>query len=337
MRKSIILTIVFLFILNLSYVLAVKNPQLKLAVNLTIDDSTFQNDESFFKIPTKLVTDIQGNIFVLDSNRVLKFSNKGNFLLEINKKGVGPSESTNLQDIDIDIKNGILYLCDQNLQKILTFTTDGKYLKEFRLKLGSNPYKIAVDKQGFVYVNFIGTPQNYLLHRFSPDGSLVNSIIPIRFKDEDASLSAWKNNIQFCLDKNGNILVSYCFYNIVQKVKPNGNVIREWKLPLDYTPKDVKIVWPSPNRKKADGDRVTQGIAVDNFNNIYIMWGSRATEKGLEIDVFNQDCSFKTRFFSNNKPDGDLLVFHIDDKNNLFMLIPLENPSITRNSIQWVK
>jgi len=314
--------------------------EIHLKKTLYLDDSTLETKNTFFNFPLCVVSDKDLNFYILDNNRIMKFSAEGNVVWEKNTLGSGPGEYCNIQDLSIDDTTGTLFICDQNLMKIMAYSCAGNFLHEFKIRMGPPPFHIAADSKDSLYVIFIGpAPKNYSLHRFDQKGNLTSSFVPIRFKDKDLELQAWKNMLNFCIDHNGCIVVAYSYYNLIQKIHPNGKVLKEWKLPLNYKPKGVKRVILNPNQIQFKGDIVSQDIAVDNANNIYVLWGGPHSSEGVRIDVFDTNGKYLTGFYSGipAEKEYNLQKFHIDNKNNLYILNPLEEPSLTRYSMQWMK
>lgn len=90
-------------------------------------------DESFFfKYPKRIYADTEENIYVLDSNRILKFSKKGNFVKNLVTKGQGPGEVTNISNLYL--AEGKIIIHNNYPSKIVWMDSAGKFLKEFRLE-----------------------------------------------------------------------------------------------------------------------------------------------------------------------------------------------------------
>jgi hypothetical protein len=90
-------------------------------------------DESFyFKYPTRIYADTEENIYVLDSNRILKFSKEGNFVKDLVTKGQGPGEVTNISNLYL--AEGKIIIHNNYPSKIVWMDSAGTFLKEFRLE-----------------------------------------------------------------------------------------------------------------------------------------------------------------------------------------------------------
>ncbi len=88
-------------------------------------------------LPWNLKTDAEGNIYVLNGNRMgrfyelLKFSANGKFIKKIAKKGQGPGEATDIANYLI--KDGKIYIHDSGNSKIMIKDLKGALQEEFRV------------------------------------------------------------------------------------------------------------------------------------------------------------------------------------------------------------
>ena len=94
-----------------------------------------ENENKIFYQPMDVVADDDGNVYVLDSgnNRIQKFDKDGNYLLTIGRKGHGPGEILNSEDIELDSKGNILVF-DYRTNRITKFDPEGNLIETFSLK-----------------------------------------------------------------------------------------------------------------------------------------------------------------------------------------------------------
>ena len=113
-----------------------------------------------FNKPYDIVADSKGILYVVDNNnrRIQIFSENadGSYSSLYAFGQTLPLELPN--SICLDVSEKYLYLTQDNCDKILVFTTSGKVVANFGKKLskrdglGSGPFGIDVDKDGFLYV-----------------------------------------------------------------------------------------------------------------------------------------------------------------------------------------
>ncbi len=134
----------------------VSNPALRLS------DVANHIDYVLLKLPDKSPIDqivsvriADNEIFCLDKScNLYVFDANGNFRTKIGNKGRGPGEYISLNKFDIDTVLKEVYLLDTGGGKILTYTSDGKYLYEIKLpgralnfvKLSSQKFMIYLPK-----------------------------------------------------------------------------------------------------------------------------------------------------------------------------------------------
>ena len=90
-----------------------------------------EDNDFYFKSPDKIEADGDENIYVLDINRILKFSKTGSFVKNMVKIGQGPSEVNNISNFYLVEKAIIIH--NNYPSKIIWMDINGKLLKEFRI------------------------------------------------------------------------------------------------------------------------------------------------------------------------------------------------------------
>ena len=104
----------------------IKEVKLSKVLEIKETDDTF-----YFKYPSKVSADSMGNVYLLDDNRILKFSNEGKFVKSLVNSGQGPSEVTNISNFVIT-KDSI-FIHNYYPSKIIILDKNGVFKNEFRL------------------------------------------------------------------------------------------------------------------------------------------------------------------------------------------------------------
>ncbi|MEW6455836.1 MAG: NHL repeat-containing protein [Acidobacteriota bacterium] len=132
------------------------------------------DENKIFHQPMDVIADERGNIYVLDSgnNRIQKFDKNGNYLLTIGKKGQGPGEILNSQDIEFDSKGNILVF-DKGNNRITKFDSQGKLIDSFNLKFQPSFGVLDSDDNIYVYERYNGK----LIHKFNSQGEHLFSFL----------------------------------------------------------------------------------------------------------------------------------------------------------------
>ncbi len=87
-----------------------------------------------FNLPTDVAFAPNGEIYVTDGYggaRVVKFSQRGEYLLEFGKRGTGPGEFGLPHNLAVDA-GGLVYVTDRDNRRIQVFDPQGKFLRQWR-------------------------------------------------------------------------------------------------------------------------------------------------------------------------------------------------------------
>ena len=100
----------------------------ELKEEMSIDDI---GADYYFKHPRNPKVAPDGSLFISDHEQLLQFGQEGNFLRNYFNKGQGPAEMQDVRNYFFADNNIIVH--DGRLQKILWFSLNGEYIKEFRI------------------------------------------------------------------------------------------------------------------------------------------------------------------------------------------------------------
>jgi len=183
-----------------------------------------------FKHPADVDVDSKGNIWVVDkgNNRLEKFNNKGEFLLEVGTSGSGDGQFSGPSAIVVD-KYDEIYVADTNNNRIEAFNAEGKYL----FKAGSfgtgnlqfdGPEGIALDPEGNVWVS---DTSNSRLQELT---LLLKFIQTVGTKGSEYGQLGEPTAIDIAKGKNqsGNIYVTDWQNNRVARFNLKGEPIGKW-------------------------------------------------------------------------------------------------------------
>ncbi len=109
-------------------------------------------DARTFNRPTDVAFAANGDFYVSDgygNSRVVKFSGKGEYLLEWGKKGAGPGEFNLPHQVQTDTK-GRVWVSDRENNRIQCFDANGKFLKQWNHLGATQGLKITPDDQMWI-------------------------------------------------------------------------------------------------------------------------------------------------------------------------------------------
>ena len=152
-------------------------------------------EEGKMKCPRGLA--ISGNrIIVSQSNLILNYHLDGKFISRINKYWGGELDS--LRGLTTDTINGDIYVCNNSNNLVLIISKNFTFISQFGKDSLKHPRDVKITEE-FI---FVLDEHNPCLHLFDRNHNLQKSVISLGIGNQVV------NSHFFCLDRNGNILIS---------------------------------------------------------------------------------------------------------------------------------
>ena len=278
-----------------------KPPKVFLEYLKNIGDIESEDENVLFYMPSDIVFDSEGNIYVLDSgnHRIQKFSHEGKYITTIGNKGQGPGEFIYPLSLDIDA-HGYLYISDSNNKRIQVLEPGGEEHKTIKMT-GNPPGVIRISKSGEIimggggFISFgIGEdedePLSKLLKVLNQEGKVQKGFG--EQKDyKEFLMNKMGNQFHFTLDKYNNIYVAFDFQNRIDKYSPDGKLIWKSDRKLNYsttTPKNKGSRKGSGGRisiQMPEMNRCSSGVAVDNKDRIWIATLKRQIKENERVQT----------------------------------------------------
>lgn len=330
MFKKLVYALIFV-----SFFYCSSNNDRKYSVELRLDKEFNRNMEAndiyFRRLIKDFVVDEEQSLYVIDyPNRLFKIDKTGSLKWEITKTGQGPGEY--LRPNDLYYKDGKLYVCDQDGYKVMTFSKEGNFIGEFKIKSGI-PTNIAVDSHGIVFVRYFYIVNDSLLHKYDRNGNFLDSIIKKKYSDKNVFFESSLNRIEFFIDSSDNILIAYSHEYLICLYSPGGNLLKSWTRELPYIPEKLRLVMPNPNEMEIKGDIVIRCLDVDDSNRVYVLWGSQGNDQGMQVDLFSSDGMLLSEFKTGIKSYNNFQSICIGQDNDFYVANKLEEPYVYKYSI----
>ena len=269
-----------------------KTPKISIEFVKTIGDIESEDENILFYMPSDIVFDSQGNMYILDTgnHRIQKFNPDGKFLASIGRKGQGPAEFQYPLSLDVD-SEGYLYVADSGNQRIQVLKPDGTDHKTIQMiKADVGPIKIA--KSGDMIMGSGG------FMSFGPGGMNEDEGLPKLMKVlnlegevqkefgekkdyNDFLMNRIGNAFHYTVDKNNNIYVSFDNQNRIDKYSPEGEILWKSDRVLNYDTTKPKKKGSDERRggmrtiRAPEMNRCSSGIAVDNTGRILVVTQKR--------------------------------------------------------------
>ena len=260
------------------------------------------------------------------NGRVHVFDKVGNFIQKIDKRGGGPGEYEDLQDIAINSRNDELVFMTQP-KGIFRYDLEGNFISKVKGGYGMN---VAADAQG----NFYKTDRCY---EETPNRLLmINDKDSISFGKIEADYFVMVNHYSFTNEfdsHNGRVYYSYPCCDTIFDVT-GGKKVPVWY--IDYNGKNLPVDKIFAEDKSLDESRKVKAKYRDCFstdvfqvteNFLYV--GSVDGEKHGIVSLY----SFKT----GNVMSGHRLVDDVFFPDNTFTFRPFRMPiAVEGNSLLWL-
>jgi DNA-binding beta-propeller fold protein YncE len=221
-----------------------------------------------FVFPHGIGVDADGNVWVTDGqakdgkgHQVFKFSPDGKVLMTLGTRGVagGGPDHFNQPNAVAFAPNGDVFIGEghggENGDRIVKFTNDGKYIKEWGRK-GSGPgefdiiHHMAFDSKGRLYV---ADRNNNRIQVFDQDGKFIKQYTQF---SRPSGIAIDKNDVMFVSDSESES-VSRNHYGWKRGIRI-GSI------------KDEKVIAFIPDPvDKTDTTSSAEGIAIDSKGAIY--------------------------------------------------------------------
>lgn len=145
--------------------------QKQLKWEMVIGKDSTDDQPPVLYLPTEVMADKKGDIYVLQRESIEKFDSHGRHVLSIAlRKGKGPGEFAGPTSLARD-ESGFLYVWDEFQTRVSKFDPTGKFTSSF--KVASSFRQMALWGKGeFI---FLGLSQDHILHVYSADGKEVTS------------------------------------------------------------------------------------------------------------------------------------------------------------------
>lgn len=119
--------------------LDIKNAKKSVSSNSIFDRIEFiklETGKDFLLGNISKVIAVDEKLFVLSSSNsiVYCFSRDGEYLFTLNKKGLGPRETGEVSDMEVDLNSSRIILSDSQKRNLYFYTINGKFVKRIRLK-----------------------------------------------------------------------------------------------------------------------------------------------------------------------------------------------------------
>jgi hypothetical protein len=193
----------------------------------------------------------------------------------ISSRGQGPGELS--IPLGLSCKNGKLYVVDIGYGGIKIFDTEGKLLKQFKVKGASfgagmnSKYIVDVSDEEEIYIRCKAIEEGNLISVYDINGRYLRGLIPNKREPGEKYLSSrLKNKLIFTLDNFGHIIVLFVKSGELQKFDKQGKLLWSRNILKELPEKERN---EEPSKRLKDGTIMTRinflGISLLEDNRIF--------------------------------------------------------------------
>lgn len=262
----------------------------------TIGDIDTLDENVAFNLPSDIVLDDAGNMYILDAGngRIQKFDSEGKFLASFGREGQGPGEFNFPSSLDINA-DGDLIVSDRSSRKIQFFSRKGNYLKTITMTRTPISTVYAMSSGLLATVGTLGydvegkgsEPLPKLIRLLDEEGNIVQEFGEM-FDYKGRMLNQKGNSFRFIVGDNDFIYLSFLFQNRIDKYSPEGKLLWKADRILNFTtkPLDKGKIERTATSKSFYSPRmnsVSEALAVDSKGRTWVVTFKRQIKEEEQV------------------------------------------------------
>lgn len=241
-------------------------------------------------------------IFILDrtSDRVLTFDHSGNYLWDIGRRGMGPGELPDINDMTVDTLNKFIILLTVGKQEIQFFRFNGDYVHSTKNDFQSFYLSVLNEKKKYLiyFINYfdddyhnikITNYHNKLISKLFP---YPKDVFPMHFKFTGNLVKNYEG-----------VLYSEATSSIINQILPNGNYYRKYV--FDFGDRQ----WPEDQRYEFQ----QFFKSISQFKIVFLENGYAENQNALIFSYMDKNKERKGIFIKSSHQFYDYRSFFDDD------------------------
>ena len=292
--------------------------KLELIQEWSSEDEMDEN-KTFYE-PKDIAVNNEGEILVLEANRIKVFTESGKHIRTIGRKGQAPGEFWDPDYLEIDKKNNIVVM-DSSNQRIQILSQEGDYLGGFLLKGNQAGSPIAItQKYELLMLNRTQTTEpSSLWLIFDYKGQILDERGE-RKSSDSIHVTSRRYSFSFFLDEEDNLYAAAHYRSLLQIYSSTREVTLESTYEVPFDVPEIKMVG-RVGRQYVGAERVSQGMDTDGHGRIFILALTRL--KTLEEKKVGMSFAMISR--SGKITEGDV-EFDVDlTSTDLYQILVLDN------------
>ena len=312
-----------------------KNLPIKIELIRTIGDIDTLDENLAFNMPSDIVLDDTGNIYILDAGncRIQKFDPEGIFFDSFGRKGQGPGEFNFPSSLDIDAEGNLL-VSDPRSRKIQIFSTEGSLRKTITLTTYPLSEAYALNSgllamKGTLGYDFEGKddePLPKLIRLLDAEGNIMMEFGEM-FDYKHRLLNQKGNVFHFITDQNDFIYLSFAHQNRIDKYSSEGKLLWKSDRVINYSTKPldkgkIERTTTSQSFYSPRMNKCSVGIAVDDKGRVWVVTLNRQIkEEEVVYTITRGSQTGMTREIKGNTDlqETDMYILEIFDADGILL------------------
>jgi hypothetical protein len=268
--------------------------QLELIQKWSYEDEMDEN--KIFYEPKDIAVNNEGEILVLEANRIKVFTESGKHLRTIGRAGQGPGEFLDPDYLEIDRKGNIVVM-DSTNQRIQIISQEGDYQGGFPARGYQAGSPIAITQNNeLLMLNRTQTTESsslWLLYDF--EGQLLDERGE-RKSSTSIHVTSWRYSYSFDLDEEDSLHVAAHYRPLLQIYSSTRELSLESTYEVPFEVPEIEMVG-SVGRQYVGAERVSHGMDTDGLGRIFILALTRLQnleEKKVGIEFMMMSRTGKT-------------------------------------------
>jgi len=249
------------------------------------------DENKIFSEPKDVAISKEGEVFILDKNRIQVFDKLGNYLRTIGRSGGGPGDFLNPIFLVIDNQNNLV-VAEKDNHRIQILSSKGDYLGSFPLRDNLPGQVASTKKSEILMLNRIPTTKPSALWLYYDNQGQILQENGQREGDASDGVIARRYKFAFSLDKEDNIYAAAEYMPMLQKYSPAGELLFESTFEVPFEVPEIKSFRTSEG-VFIEAEPVTKAMNIDSKGRIFLLTLTRL--KNLEERKIEWEWYFMSR------------------------------------------
>ncbi|MFC1554690.1 6-bladed beta-propeller [candidate division KSB1 bacterium] len=268
-----------------------------------------------------------GEILIVDggNKRIQVFSENGEYLRTIGRQGDGPGEFSSPSKINF--RNDGSFIVSESMQRFHIFDKEEKYVKTVTLKkeepkqfgpLIINISSMDVTSDGLFIESVETVPIDGeavimpLIKLFDLEGNFINDFVEPK-KHDILAVTRYDNDINFTIDRDENIIVTFTTQNRIEKYSKDGELLMKISRKLNFEEKEPVYLEELRSYTQYPS-MISCGIDIDDKGRIWVCTYIKQPD-----EIVDGSSEARSKYTRERKSRKDLCQIQVFDQDGVLL------------------